>query len=149
LSDASGFGFGARFTTDFGEPLVLPALMYRNSGSTFRIDALLPKHIELMYLPGPSVELGLAGRVSGNHYRIGEESTLRNGTSVENGRIKYSVITLGPALRFGLSQSVFLGIEGGVALMRRFEVFDSDDDEIDTLDMERSFTLRAGLQVRR
>lgn len=144
------FGFGARYTTDFGEPLVLPAFMLQwTNQDNFKVNALLPKHLELMWLPGPAIEIGLAGRVSGNHYRIGEEAVLQNNVSLEEGRIKYSVLTIGPAFRFGLSRNVFIAIEGGAALTRRFKVFDSNGNEIDTLDLERSFTLRGGLQVRR
>lgn len=149
LNRSSGFGFGVRFTTDFGEALFLPALIYRRTTERFRVAVVLPKQIEVMYLPGPGIEIGVAGHVSGNHYRIGEEATLANNISLEEGRIKYSVITAGPSFRFGLSSNVFLSIEGGAALQRRFQVFDKDDNELDTLDLEKSFTLRGGLQLRR
>ncbi len=147
--ESSGYAFGAMYTNDFGEPLILPALRYWNQSDRFRVDLFLPRHAEAMLLFGPKVELGLIARVSGNHYRVGEDVTVANNQSTKDGRVKYSSLTAGPGFNLGLSNNFFFTLEGGIALSRQFELFDSDDNSLTTLDLEKSLVLRGGLQLRK
>ena len=103
------------------------------------MDLLLPVKAEFWYLPGRSLELGLAARIAGNQYH-GDPARY----SVPNPQMRYSVGTVGPSLKLHLSERVHLTLDGGVTLLRRFEFFDGDDEQ-NSLDLKESGFVRAGI----
>lgn len=95
------------------------------------------------------LEFGLLAEVSGNHFRIGAVSAMVGGSSLSDGRIKYSLITVGPTISYGLTESAFLKLQGAVALKRRFELFDTDDNKIEPLDLRQSVSIAARIEFRK
>ena len=149
VNENMGYGFGVVYNNDFGEPLILPALLFNwTNGHNLKTNIVLPKMLEFIYLPFHKLELGVVLDVSGNHYRIGERGIVKNNLSVKEGRIKYSVTSFGLILNFGITDNIYITFRGSNTLKRRFEIFTKNDKEIDTLDLENSFSIKGGLQFR-
>jgi len=67
-------------------------------------------------------------------------------TDVKNPQLRYSVATVGPTLKYRLTQGLQLSISGGITFLRRFEFYDGNDKER-SLDLQGSTFIKAGLQV--
>lgn len=134
-------GFGAVVQNNFGEPIPLPALSLRWTAGRAAVDAQLPRALSLLFRAGSFLEAGVDGTVRGGFYRIGREGA-------RGDRVRYSVISLGPALRARIRPRAYLKLTGGAALARRFEIQDENADALRTIDLEPSTFLRATLEIR-
>ena len=141
ISQNFSLGFGAAYSFKFGEAFPIPLLTLQwTSGSSSRVDLLLPVQAELWYLPSRKLELGLAARIGGNQYH-GDPARF----SVKNPQMRYSIGTVGPSLKF-LLKGIHLTVDGGVTLLRRFEFFDGKVEQ-NSLDLENSGFVRAGIKL--
>lgn len=141
VGDDGVVGFGAAVQNNFGEAIPLPALTFRWSGERASVDAQLPRAVSLLFRAGRFLEAGVDGDVRGGFYRIGREGA-------RGDRVRYSVISLGPALRARMRPRAFLKLTGGVAMGRRFEIQDENAAELRTIDLEPGSFLRATLEIR-
>lgn len=142
FSERLTIGFGAAYSFKFGEGYPLPFVTVAwTNGSTAKIDMLLPVYAELWYLPNPKVEIGLAARVGGDQYH-GDPARY----GVSNPQLRYSVGTIGPAMKLHLSSKARLTVDAGFSVLRRFEFFDGND-EVVSLDLKNAAFVKAGLQI--
>jgi hypothetical protein len=144
-------GFGAAYSRQFGEPFPFPVLALDwNNGSDLKLSAIIPASLELWYMMSPSIELGLVLTGDGNMYH-GDES-IYGGSKP---RMRYSVITAGPSLKVRLSTLLSLNVDGGFALLRRFEFTNEDvivndiniGDAKSDYDLKSAGFIRAGIQI--
>lgn len=143
------YGFGATWTSIFGERLLLPMveLSWSRKDDTLRFEMLFPERVALLYRPTASIELGVLGRVEGNRYRIGEDVEFPAGTALAEPLVRYSVFTVGPVVETALSRSAFLRLEGDAALFRRLDVEDQGAGIVD-LDLSAGIAVKLGLELR-
>ncbi len=70
FSEQFSFGFGAAYSTQFGEPIPLPVLAFDwNNGTNLSWNTILPVSSELWYQSSERLQLGLVLGVDGNNYR--------------------------------------------------------------------------------
>jgi hypothetical protein len=141
FSERFSLGFGAAYSTEFGEALPLPVLAFEwNNGSNLRASGIVPTNLGFWYQPGQRLMLGLQVRVEGNEYHGDPEIY-----GVDDPRARYSVLTIGPSALIHLSRWARLNVEGGMIGLHRFEFFDGDD-KVATYDLGLTHFIRAGLQ---
>lgn len=141
FSDTFSLGFGVAYSTLFGVPLPLPVLAFDwNNGSKLMAKGILPSNLELWYRPGKALDLGLLVEVDGNNYR-GDPLIYE----VPNPEFRYSVLTLGLASRFHLSERLHLLAKGGMLTSYHFEFWDGDD-KAGTFDLKPSGFLSVGIE---
>jgi len=150
-SQKFALGFGAAYSRQFGEPFPVPVLAIDwNNGSNMRMNAIIPSSLQFWYMMSPRIELGLVMSGDGNMYH-GDEK-IYGGSKP---RMRYSVITAGPSLKFRLIQWLSLNIDGGYAFLRRFEFTNEDvivndvniGDTKAKYDLKNAAFIRAALQI--
>ncbi|MFQ5499833.1 MAG: DUF6268 family outer membrane beta-barrel protein [Candidatus Zixiibacteriota bacterium] len=138
------YGIGAGYSDDFGQPIVLPVarLKWRPS-HRWKINFDVPQKLDVWYLMSNRLSFGIEGKVTGAQFRIGESVDIGDGRLTGNGRVKYSIFNLGPAVKIGLYEGLSLTVNGGRTLYRRFEVLDVDDNQLQDYQFETSYSLKA------
>jgi len=140
FSEKFSLGFGAAYTTQFGSGEVVPILALDwNNGKNLMAKAILPASLEFWYRPGARVDLGFLLSGDGNNFR-GDTGVYH----VANPELRYTMLTVGPAVRIRLAGPVRLHIEGGIIGLHRFEFFDGDT-ETASHDLKPSQYARIGL----
>lgn len=136
------YGFGAVYSTQFGEPIPLPVLLFDwNNGGKLSWLTILPVSSELWYAHSDRFHIGMVMGVSGNKYQGDPERY-----DVDDPELQYSVITVGPSARVALGGGTLLQIEGGVVPYHKFEFFDGSKEE-ESFNLKSSAFMRFGLQV--
>ena len=139
FSEQFSFGFGAAYSTLFGEPLPLPVLTFDwNNGKNLSWSAILPASSEFWYQSSEKLLIGLVLNVDGQDYH-GDPDIY----GVSDPRLRYSVTTLGPATRYRLANRLQLNIDFGFGVFHRFEFYDGDDEQ-NSFNMKPSVFFRAG-----
>jgi hypothetical protein len=142
FNERISLGFGAAYSTQFGSAIPMPVLaMDWNNGKNMMMKAILPVSFEFWYRPGPVIDLGLVVSGDGNNYRGDPEIY-----QITNPELRYTMLTVGPALRANLSRLVHLNIEAGLIGLHRFEFYDGDD-EAASYDLNPSQYFRLGFQI--
>ncbi len=132
-------GFGAVYSTQFGEPIPLPALLFDwNNGRKLSWMTILPVSSEFWYAHSDRAHFGLMLRVEGNDYQ-GDP----NRYDANDPQLRYSVVKVGPSARFGLGHGLSLQVDGGFVPYHRFEFFDGDT-EVASFNVKESAYLRFG-----
>jgi Domain of unknown function (DUF6268) len=145
FSKKFSLGGGLAYSRQFGEPLPLPVMTLDwNNGSNLFAKAILPANFEFWYLMSPILELGLVLSGDGNEYH--GDPDRYGGT---NPKMKYSVITLGPSLKYRLSRTFSLNIDSGYTFLRKFEFSNeiSGDDYKEILDLKNAGYIRVGFNL--
>lgn len=143
VSENFQYGIGAGFTTDFGSPSPVPIVNISwQTNSKFRISGLLPKNLGIWYVPSQDREFGVRAAVSGSQFHLKEAGPQR----MEDVDVKYSVLSLGPEYKQKVAGSIFLKLEGGYTLFRKFR-FEGPNGKND-LDLENNIFFRGGLVFR-
>jgi hypothetical protein len=141
-SEDLSYGFGAAYAFNFGQAYPIPLLALNWApGSKTRLDLLLPAHAEFWYLPSTTFEMGLIARVSGNQYH-GDPDIF----AVDNPQMQYSSGTFGPSVKVHFSERIHLNVDAGYTVLRRFD-FSDGSNELQSLDLENSGFVRAGLTI--
>ena len=145
FSPKFSLGGGLAYSRQFGEPLPLPVLVLDwNNGSNMKARAILPANLEIWYMWNPRFELGLVLSGDGNEYH-GDPGRYGG----DNPKMKYSVFTMGPSLKYRLNESWSFLIDGGYTFQRRFEftneIGSTEVEEI--LDLENAGYVRIGFQL--
>ena len=139
FSEQFSFGFGAAYSTQFGEPIPLPVLAFDwNIGTNLRWNTILPVSSEFWYQSSGRLQLGLALGVDGNNYRGDPEIF-----GVADPQLRYSVMTFGPSARYRLANRLQLTVDSGFIGLHRFEFYDGDDAQA-SFSMKPSVFFRAG-----
>ncbi len=141
FSNKFSFGFGAAYTTSFGQDAPLPVLAFVwNNGSNLMLKAILPTNIDLWYQAAARVRFGLNVTVEGNEYH-GDPDIY----GVDDPRMRYSVFRLGAAMMYYLSKQLSLNIQGGYIGLHRFEFYNKDT-KIESYDLKPSYFIPANIQ---
>ncbi|UCG62020.1 MAG: hypothetical protein JSV52_01645 [Candidatus Zixiibacteriota bacterium] len=141
FSERFSIGVGAVFATRFGSGKALPILAVDwNNGKNLMAKAILPASVEFWYRTCPRLDLGLLVSGDGNNFR-GDPAIYR---VIEPG-LRYTMLTVGPALRINLSGDMRINVEGGLIGLHRFEFFDGDR-ETASYDLKPSQYLRVSAQ---
>ena len=139
FSEQFSFGFGAAYSTRFGEPLPLPVLAFDwNNGKNLSWSAILPASSEFWYQSSEKLRLGMVLGVDGYDYH-GDPDIY----GVTDPRLRYSVTTLGPATRYRLTERMDLNVDFGFSGFHRFEFYDGDDEQ-HSFNLKSSVFFRAG-----
>jgi hypothetical protein len=141
-SERFSLGAGVAYSAQFGEAQVVPILAFDwNNGSNLMARAILPVSLEFWYRPGQRVDLGFIVSGDGNNFHGDPDTYL-----VDNPRLRYTMLTIAPAVKLTLSSWLKLNIEGGLVGLHRFEFYD-DDNEVGSFDMEPDYYVRTGLEI--
>jgi len=133
-------GAGLAYSRQFGEPMPLPVIALDwNNGSNLKAKAIIPASLELWYMLSQRFELGLVLSGDGNEYH-GDPKRYGG----DNPKLKYSVFTLGPSLKYRLNESWSFLIDGGYTFQRRFEF----TNDIGKLEVEENYDLKNAAYVR-
>ncbi len=140
-------GFGVGRSAGFGRVLILPVFHYLYRSPTFVADILLPSRIDVGWIKNKWY-MGLNASVSGNQFQLGN---LQNGFP-ESDVIGVSDVTLGPVLRYNVSEKSYFLLEGGATGLRRWEFrndnLDGDARFIQEFDPNITWFLRTGFVIK-
>jgi hypothetical protein len=141
FSPEFSLGFGVVYSTISGEPLPIPAIAIEwDNGSNMKFSAILPAEAEFWHTASPAIDLGLKATIEGNEF-YGDPDIYK----VDDPRMKYSILKVGPAVKVNLSKGVILNVEGGWYGNNRYEFYDGDD-KAGTYDMEAGYYINAGIE---
>lgn len=135
---AGGFGFA--FSHILGEGRLLPAFRLRKRWDAFRLDFDLPSRAEAFYGLHKTLEAGAAFRLRGNNYRI------ERGVETKGHNVRYSVATLGPALRWRPVKRLVWTLDLGAVIGHRFETY-SGSALVSSHSLKNSFFLSTGVKL--
>lgn len=142
-------GLGAVYTYCLGEPMVLPALDLNYLWyDRFEVKLNIPHSGELWYRPNDAFDLGVRAELLGNRYAIGSDKAFVTGRSTRGTKLRYSILTVGPAVHARFAERFYISVDAGVAFQRRFRVDDEDDHEIVSLDLKSDLYGRIGFHIR-
>ncbi|NIP43080.1 MAG: hypothetical protein GWO41_01460 [candidate division Zixibacteria bacterium] len=141
------YGIGAGYSDDFGDEKVLPVFRLNwKPGDNWRFKFDIPQKLELWYLISPRIRGGIEAKVTGAHFRIGENISLEDGSSLQGGRIKYSILNAGPSIGFNIYKGLDLSINAGRSFYRRLELYDVDNNQLFDSKYENSFFLKVKME---
>jgi hypothetical protein len=122
-SDTLTIGYGAARSSNFGRVLYVPLLhVLKNFGDQFLLDALLPSRIDFWYFPSTDWEIGFNAAINGSRYRISESLT-----GIQS--IGLAEVNFGPAVRHQFAPQMWLGLETGMGVARRFNLYTSSSTD--------------------
>ena len=141
FSERFSVGIGVAYSTQFGSGEFLPILAFDwNNGKNLMARAILPASFEFWYRPRPILDIGLLVSGDGNNFRGDPEIY-----QVANPELRYTMLTVGPAMKIYVSKQIRVNLEAGLIGLHRFEFYDGDD-KAGSFDLKPSQYLRAGLQ---
>ncbi|MFH1372374.1 MAG: DUF6268 family outer membrane beta-barrel protein [bacterium] len=147
VSDKLKYALGGGYSDDYGDEKILPVAWLKwKPCPNWHVNFDIPQKIEVLRRVSERVQLGLVGKATGAHFRIGQDTPFRNGSDHRVGRVKYSIVNIGPALDWRIYNGVCLTLNGGTSVYRRYEVFDTDGDKLAATDFESSIFLKATVQ---
>ncbi len=123
------YGFGLAYTTRLGRQLLIPMGLLKYKTQKFELDMVLPNKLSAMVKTNKNifsygVKTGLNGGVFNN---TSEFLTVSNTVDV----VGYSRLTVGPAIIIRLRDAININLESGMAVNRRLEFIDSNNESID------------------
>ena len=102
---------------------------------------IVPAKAEAGYLATPDLELGVRADIDGNQYH-GAESKY----DVDNPRLRYSVGTVGPQVKYRVFEVIVLSLRGGMTFFRRFDFYDGEQ-EVVSYSLENSAFVQVGAEL--
>jgi hypothetical protein len=142
FSERFAVGFGAAYSTQFGSAIPMPVLAFDwNNGRNMMVHGIIPASFEFWYRPNPRFDLGLVVSGDGNNFH-GDPAVYQ----VTNPELRYTMLTVGPAVKVNLSKFMRLRAEAGLIGLHRFEFYDGND-ESGSYDLNPSQYLRIGLEI--
>ena len=123
------YGFGLAFTTRFGRQLILPTGMVRYRTPKMDLNVLLPTVASIMFKSKSQTFLyGFEASINGALFNNTSDVETITTAIDETG---YSRFLLGPALELRLQNGVKVQANGGVAVGRRLEFIDVNEEIFD------------------
>lgn len=129
-------GGGVGVSRSSGDPQIVPLLYVRRTTERWKLELVFPDQTSAYYKPNKAWQIGLAARYEGNGYRIDEER-----------KVRASVITAGPSVRWRFSRPLSLSLDTGIAVDRRFDGWLAPAQEDLPDHLETGVFVRAGLQL--
>lgn len=127
--DSLRFGYGVLYSSQFGQPLVLPLLVYVDKNELWEWRLVFPNKAEVYRSLLPNLKLGTALKVSGDRYRLYD--------SYEVDGLNFSNLNASISL-FYLYKDIGVKFSLGRTLFRRFEMY-RGNDKVDDLSFEPSY----------
>lgn len=144
VSENLSYAIGGGYSDDFGDEKILPAAWLKWKPSPgWKVDFDIPQKIDISRKLSNRVWLGLVGKATGAHFRIGQATPFIDGSDIRVNRVKYSIVNVGPALKWNISDGVGLLLNGGTSVYRRYQVFDEAGDKLIDSDFESSIFIKA------
>jgi len=123
------YGFGLAYTTRFGRQIVIPTgmLVYRTPKMVLNI--VLPSKASILFNSKSKTFLyGLEAGLNGGLFNNTSDVQTINTQIDETG---YSRFTFGPAIALKLKNTVKIQFNGGVAVGRRLDFIDANEEVLD------------------
>lgn len=124
-------GGGVIYTTQTGEPLVLPALKFQHKSRRHDLDIMLPSHIKFLHGLGArkKFSIGAQAAMNGGNYNISlTENAPVNPTVFD--KLIYSRTNVGLLAKVRMYRVIQLELFGGYSLGRAFK-FGTGDERLD------------------
>ena len=145
VSERFSYSLGGGYSDDYGEEKVLPVVQLKwTDQHAWDMTFDLPQKADIWYLLSERWRIGLNAKVTGAHYRLGEDIRLESGTT-GGGRVKYSILNVGPAVQCRLYKGLKVTFNTGSSVYRKFEVFDRSGRLIEDPEAEQSFFFKFGI----
>ena len=123
------YGFGLAYTTRLGRQLVIPTGLLKWNTGKFELDILLPNRLNIMFkTPKNIFYYGLKAGLNGGVFNNTTEIPSVSNTIDEVG---YSRLVIGPAITWRLKNALYIHLQGGMAVARRLELVDINEEIID------------------
>ena len=123
------YGFGLAYTTRFGRQLLIPTGLLKWNTGKFDLDILLPHKLNIMFkTPNNTLSFGLKAGLNGGVFNNTSEVTAVSNMIDEVG---YSRLIIGPAITFRLKKAINISLQGGMAVRRRLEFIDNNNEIFD------------------
>ena len=116
-SETYSVGYGVAFSRQFGSPIPIPIIALEwNNGSNLSFNAILPANAELWYQTSEKLQLGFVLGGDGNKYH--GDPDIYGGS---NPRVDFSVINVGPSLKYKFTDWFSMNMIAGYTAFRLFE----------------------------
>lgn len=123
------YGFGLAYTTLVGRQLIIPVGLLKYNTSKFELDIVLPNKLDMMFkTPRNILSYGLKAGLNGGLFN--NTSEVQTASSVID-KVGYSRLVIGPAVTLRLKNALNINLQGGMAVRRRLELIDINDETID------------------
>ncbi len=123
------YGLGAVYTNRFGRPLVIPMAMYNYKSLKMKLDIVLPNKLSIMFNTlNRTFFYGFKAQLNGGLFNNTSDLNIINTAIDEAG---YSRLNIGPALSIKLKNNLKIHLTGGMAVGRRMEFIDFNDETVD------------------
>ena len=124
------YGFGFAYTTRFGRQLAIPGGMLKYTTPRMNFELWFPDNLLLMLNTHKPFQYGLKAAIDGGLYNNNNNLlTSVNSIIDETG---YSRINIGPAIKVRLKNGININLDGGMAIARRLEFIDIDEEIFDS-----------------
>ena len=116
-------GGGLAYTTQTGEPLVLPVIKFQNKNERHDLDMLLPSRIRYLQGIGAGNTFSIGGQIqtNGGNYHISVTDQSASNPRVFD-RLIYSRTVAGLLANVRIRQAFFLELSGGYTIARAFKL---------------------------
>jgi hypothetical protein len=146
FSERFSLGLGAAYSTQFGSAVPMPVIAFDwNNGNNLMAKAILPVSLEFWYRQSPKLDLGLLVSGDGNNFHGDPAIYSSPGELIANPELRYTMLTVGPAVKITLAKGIRMNIEAGVIGLHRFEFYDGDTEE-ESFDLKPSQYVRGGFE---
>jgi|GEM_PF-2518015 len=136
------YGLGLAYTTRLGRQLLIPMGLLKYNTRKFELDVVLPDKLDMIFkTPNNILSYGLKAGLNGGVFNNTTEVPTVGSTIDEVG---YSRLIIGPAISLRLKNAININLQGGIAVGRRLELVDVDEEIIDRTPKATPF-LRLGL----
>lgn len=128
---------GLLYLSNFGEPQIVPFVTYTRLLEHWTIDLVLPSRVQVLWIPTPRFETGIAARLAGAQYRIGDPEAPID-------ELKFNTLTTSAVAQGRVVSDLWARFELGYTMLRRYEVFNRGQ-KAEVFEAERRPAFRIGL----
>lgn len=123
------YGLGLAYTTRLGRQLLIPMGVLKYNTRKLELDVVLPDKLNMIFkTPNNILSYGLKAGLNGGVFNNTTEVPTVGSTIDEVG---YSRLIIGPAISLRLKNAININLQGGIAVGRRLELVDVDEEIID------------------
>ncbi len=143
VSSDFSYGIGLGYGTNFGKKMLLPALQLDYHANQFNVVAFLPSNLAVYYSTASNnLHLGGALHIAGGYYHIPDEVDQNKTIN----RVGYRNITIGPSVVIKIAGPLYLNLDGGYDLSRKFATY-SDNKVYDDFTPAKGMFIQAGISL--
>ncbi|WP_242121112.1 DUF6268 family outer membrane beta-barrel protein [Aestuariivivens sediminicola] len=123
------YGAGMSYTNGFGEPNLVPVLLFNYSKNKIRTEVKAPVSLSFTYSAKKTI-YGFQAKLDGGQYHLASQDG--DGTIITNNEtVKFSRYNLGPTLGWKINDSSRFEVSAGISLKRTLKVISNDGLESD------------------